>query len=184
MTAPVSDRFVTPQPWKAALRHPRYATDETYRRGAAWLADCQAVADWGGGTGYFRRFLRPEVHYTLVDGTVQGEPQVLADLASYHEPCEGIVLRHVLDNTPSWRAVLDNALAAYQHRLVIVTFTPEADRTHQTRLKSGWPITRFAVAELRAVMGPQLVADESVHTSHPERLYYLQRAYEGVRDGH
>lgn len=170
------DQYVTPVPWHLSYQHPWYGTEETYRRAAAWLIDCEAIADWGGGSGHFGRFLNPNVNYVVIDGTLQGGPQVLADLASYHEPCEGIMLRHVLDMTEDWRNVLANALRSFQRRMVVITFSAEADRTHVTRIKGGWPMTRFALTELRAAMAPHLVRDEQIRTSHPERIYYLERA--------
>lgn len=172
---PTVDRFVTPAPWSGSLRHARYGTEETYRRAAAWLGVCAAVADWGGGTGYFGCCLPPGVAYVNVDGTQQYPGQVLADLKAYAEPSDGILLRHVLEHVSDWRHVLRNALQAYRRRLVLVTFTPDVDETRIVKQKSGWPVWHFNPIDLSDTIGGALVGCELVETSHPERLYYVER---------
>ncbi len=169
------DPFVTTKPWRRSLQHPRYATAETYHRAAWWLQDCPTVADWGGSTGFFGTCLPKTVAYTVVDGTEQGPGQILADLTTYHEPSDGILLRHVLDCTADWRPILANALAAFRQRLVVITSTPAAAVTAIVHIKSGWPIWQFNPDDLRAVMGDLLVLEATIETSHPEHLYYLER---------
>lgn len=169
-------QFVTPAPWKASLQHPIYGTRDTYEIAADWLKNCATVSDWGGSTGFFRTLLPSSVHYTLVDGTQQVVEQVLADLAAYRESSDGILLRHVLDMTADWRLVLANALIAFRRRLAVVTFTPDEADTRIVKQKSGWPIWGFNPNDLRAAMGHLLVDEIEVKTSHPERVYLLERA--------
>jgi hypothetical protein len=171
-----ADQFVTPVPWHPSLQHPQYGPGDTYALAARWVQACPTVADWGGGFGVLQTYLPATTQYTVVEGTRHGpRAHVLADLATYHAPSDGIVLRHVLDNTPRWADVLANALAAFRQRLVIVTFTPAALETRIAHLKSGWPIWHFHPGDLRRAMGRCLVADVSVPTSHPEHVYYLER---------
>lgn len=171
--APIT--FVTPHPWHPGLQHSQYGPMETYLRAAAWLDDCRTVADWGGGPGVLGKLLGPKTRYSVVDGTFQYKGQIVADLSSYGEPSEGIMLRHVLEHVADWQIVLRNALRAMTHRLVLITFTPDADVTGIVRVKSGWPVREFAPEDLRCFLGPYLVADESVVTTHPERIYYVER---------
>lgn len=166
---------LTSTPWSRGLVHDRYGTDDTYRLAAAWLQGCRDVADWGAGSCYFRRFLAPSVRYVAIDGTANSPDVVLADLATYRGETDGIMLRHVVDMTEQWRDVLLNALASFLRRMVVITFTPDAPRTIIRKIKSGWPIWSFNPDDLRAVMGPFLIRDERRHTSHPERVYYLER---------
>lgn len=176
MSAAAELRHVTPQPWHARLQHARYATDATYELAAAWVGGCKTVADWGGGPGYLRRYLSPETDYVCVDGTEQaGGPHVLADLTTYRVQSEGIVLRHVLDMTEDWEAILRNALAAFTQRMVVVTFTPDVPETRLTKLKSGWPLRAFNPGDLRRLMAPWLMLEDVVETTHPERIYFLER---------
>jgi len=169
MTTP----FVTPRPWPRTLE--AYGTDDTYRLAATWLSACKDVADWGGARGYFGKFLDPSVRYTLVDGTLQDAGQVLADLRYYHKQSEGILLRHVLDNTLTWEPILENALAAFTKRLVVVTFTPEADRTTRIDHANGYPVWHFNRYDLRKAMGTLLACERDVQTSHPEHVFYCAR---------
>lgn len=167
--------YVTPAPWWGGLQRTSYATSDTYARAAAWLWRCRTVADWGGGSGHFGSWLPTDTAYHVVDGTRQAEQQTLADLRLHREPAEGILLRHVLDINTEWPAILTNALASFQRRMVVVTFTPDVPVTGVVKLKSGWPIVHFNPDDLRQVMGSLLVVDEQIQTTHPERVYYLER---------
>lgn len=172
---PTTDAYVTPAPWSGTLRHRQYGAAETYRLAALWLGGCATVADWGGGTGYFGLCLPPTVQYLNVDGTQQYPGQVLADLKTYSEPSDGILLRHVLEHASDWRRVLANALQAYRRRLVLVTFTPDVEETRIVKQKSGWPVWHFNPLDLSDAMGAALVGSEFIQSSHPERVYYVER---------
>ena len=182
--AETSAVFVTPRPWHLPGKL-RYGAADTYRLAADWLQTCPTVADWGGGTGFFRPFLPNSVRYTRVDGTQQpdrmaraltgNDVQVLADLTTYREPSDGILLRHVLDNTDEWQPILANALTAFRQRLVVVTYTPAATMTTVVRHEHGWPVRHFDHEDLIGAMGSLLVRFAFVPTSHPERVYYLER---------
>lgn len=173
---PHETAYVTPEPWRNNLQHRIFATVETYQKAAEWLKDCATVADWGGGQGFFGTLLPASCRYTIVDGTVQSTEQVLADLATYRVESDGILIRHVLDGTPDWRAVLNNALASFRQRLVLVTYTKDAVQpVEPVKIKSGWPVQRFNPDFLRSLLQPYLVSDCRVRSSHPERVYYLER---------
>ena len=166
---------VTAAPWAGGLQHAKYGSMDTYRLAADWLKDCPTVADWGGGGGFFGTLLPAAVRYTVVDGTQQGDRQILADLVHYRDPSDGILLRHVLDINANWRAVLQNAIAAFRQRLVVITFTPAAAETGVVKVKSGWPVHQFRTEDLVQEMGPLLVEHIDVPTTHPERAYLLER---------
>jgi hypothetical protein len=166
--------FVTRVRWPP-LKGPHYGAPDSYRLAADWLKPCATVADWGGSTGYFGTCLPATTRYTVVDGTVQRPGTVLSNLETYREPSDGILLRHVLDNTWDWQAILRNALVACRHRLVVVTFTPDALETSVIRVKHGWPIRHFAVADLIEALTPGLVRHFALQTSHPEHLYCWER---------
>jgi hypothetical protein len=174
MSAILSEH-VTPVKWPRT--QDRYGALESYLLAVDWLKDCTDVADWGGAQGFFGTLLPARVRYTVVDGTRQRDDQVLADLMTYHVHSDGILLRHVLDHTRDWRGLLQNAMQC-SRRLVVITFTPppaEHQRTVLIEKKSGWPVRRFDVNDLRKAMGDWLVSDEDVPTTHPERIYYLER---------
>lgn len=167
--------YVTPKPWRRFK--PLFGSVETYHLAADWLKDCPTVADWGGASGYFGTCLPVSVRYTVVDGTRQPSlaPYVLADLTRYAEPSDGILLRHVLDNTEHWQTILANALMAFRQRLVVITFTPDVKVTQRTENLCCWPRWLFNPQDLVDRMQPFLVRYEFVRTTHPERVYYLER---------
>lgn len=167
-------RTVTPVVWPKPGKQ-CYGNPATYALAASWLDPCATIADWGGGAGFFRRYLDPARHqYTLIDGTDQGVPgQVFADLADFRQPSDGIMIRHVVDMTPDWRRVLDNVLVSYRHRAVIVTWTPFSDGpTRVERYISGWPVWNFAPGALVGACGPELARSIACGA---EWVYCLER---------
>lgn len=164
----------TDQAWSHPNKR-RYGAVESYQIAAAWLSVCAEVADWGAGGRFFQGFLPADVRYRAVDGTLQIRTDALADLATFQEPSEGILLRHVVDNTPAWRSVLRNAIASFTRRLVVVTYTPDVNTTRIDHLESGWPVWHFNPSDLRAEMGPLRVR-EIMTAAAPERVYLLERA--------
>lgn len=159
--------FVTPQPWAGGLQHDSYGPADTYRRAAEWLRECGLVADWGGAGGAFGAYLPAGVRYRVIDGTQQSAEQTLADLTIYRAPAEGILVRHVLEINPEWPRIVDNLLASFEHRAVIVTYTPPF-----TKVKSGWSVAPVALEALRAQIAAMLVRDEAVGFEH---VFYLER---------
>lgn len=161
-----------------AWSHPnkrRYGSLESYRIAAAWLKPCRRIADWGAGGAHFRSFLPAAMSYTAIDGTPQIGTDIVADLATFTEPADGILLRHVVDNTPEWRAVLRNAVKSFGRRLVVVTYTPDVNVTRVDRYESGWPVWHFNPSDLREEMGIFRVR-EVMTAAAPERVYLLERA--------
>lgn len=172
------NKFVTNIPWETDVKGTKYGQEESYIEAAKWLEPCASVADWGGGRGHFQRFLPPTTRYQVVDGTEQVPDQIVADLSTYREPSEGILLRHVLEMTPDWKDVLTNAIEAFQKRLVIVTFTKSVRSTKQWRHHLAWPVYRFNHAEdLIPSMRPYLVAEPICfpHRLFPETVYLLEK---------
>jgi hypothetical protein len=159
----------------APLADGRYGAPTTYQRAADWLAPCPAVADWGGSTGYLARYLPTTCHYTVVDSTAQCPHTTLADLATYHTPAAGICLRHVLEVSDDWSAILMHAVESFTQRLAVVTYTPPAASTRRHHLNAGWPVYHFNPDDLTDRMQPYLVGIDHVHTTHPECVYRLAR---------
>ena len=168
---------VSARAWPAPTSGDHYYGDhETYRLAALWMESCAAVDDWGGGFGVLRQFLKAGTAYRLIDGTAHGAVDVLTDLRAWRESADGIVLRHVLDCTQDWQLVLANAIMAFRKRLVVVTYTPDAAATGVVRKDKGfWPLRRFNPGDLRQMMGTLLVQDYPLYTTHPERVYFLEK---------
>jgi hypothetical protein len=174
--------YATKIPWETTVRGQRYGTDDTYIKAAEWLFACKTVSDWGGGRGYFKKWLTAGTEYILVDGTRQdaSAPTIIANLGTYREPSEGILLRHVLEMTEDWQVILRNAVRAFCYRMVVVTFTPNVKVTHVHTHHLTWPCYHFNhEQDLIPEMQPYLVRfeDVTIRKTLPERLYYLERKY-------
>lgn len=168
--------FVTPSPWLKPKKG-RYGIVESYRVAADWLRPCRTVADWGCGGGYFERYLSPNQRYIPIDGTRQIHGQILADLATYEGESDGIMLRHVVDCTNDWRAVLLNVVRRFRRRAVVITFTPMVERTLVAWREGGWTFMHFDHNELLDLMEPFVVDRIDVEPGDGERRYETERVY-------
>ena len=99
----------------------RYGQEPSYVLGMKWLAECEAVEDWGCGPAYAKLF--STVPYTGIDGT-PGAADVIADLSSYRSTTPGLFMRHILEHNYDWRDILENALASFTHRMVLILYRP------------------------------------------------------------
>lgn len=173
-TRAVPETFVTPHPW-ALMNKRRYGNEATYELAARWLAVCYTVADWGGGGRFLFDYLDEETEYVNVDGTKQNGVDIVADLACYRQPSEGILLRHVIDNTFEPWVVLANAMASYTLRLVVVTYTPHASPSRIAEYQYGWPVWHLDHDELIAAMGVNLKHILVGSPGSGERLFCLEK---------
>lgn len=127
-----------------------FGQSDTYALGAAWLADCGLVEDWGCGKGWMRHLI-PSHRYRGLDGSATPFADEIVDLATYTSTVPGIFLRHVLEHDERWAAIWANALASAQYRLFAVLFTPLADHeTHRIAFAAdpGVPDISFHLPDL------------------------------------
>jgi hypothetical protein len=111
--------------WYQGLDGPwPYGDPTSYEIGAAWLAGCALTEDWGCGAGWLRTLLPPD-RYRGLDGTASPFCDEVVDLVAYHSRVPGVFMRHVLEHNDAWARVLDNALASFTERMVLILFTPE-----------------------------------------------------------
>jgi glycosyltransferase involved in cell wall biosynthesis len=113
--------------------------DTTYKRAAAYLAGVGLVEDWGCTGSYFRRFLPPGC-YRGVATQPSGDCDRVTDLAEYTSDAAGILVRHVLEHHPRWRRILQNAIASFRRRMVLVVSTPFVRATNGSRETSLSPV--------------------------------------------
>lgn len=114
--------------WYHGLQEPEpYGDTRSYYVAGAFLKDCEVVADWGCGKGFFKT-VRPDC--VGVDGTLTAFSDVVADLTRYVHFTDGVLLRHVLEHNYDWPSILNNAISSAQYKLCIVLFTPMSDQTH------------------------------------------------------
>lgn len=156
---------------------------EVYRRIAAWLADEPLVEDWGCGPGGLRDFVGAE-RYRGVDGSASPFADVHADLRSYTpRDRPAIAMRAVLEHNDDWQDVLDNAVEAFGHRMVIGLFTPLTRETTLLMREPDYgdvPVISFALHDLTQRFDAKatwtLETFASPHTEYGiEHLIYMER---------
>lgn len=112
-----------------------YGDSDGYRLGAKALADCDVVEDWGCGLGWFSKYLDPKVKYVGIDGSCSPHATIIDDLATRRSQVEGIFMRGVLEHNYDWPTLLENALASFTKRFVLVLFTPWAETAPHEELQ-------------------------------------------------
>jgi hypothetical protein len=139
--------------WTAWYQDPQepwpYGDTTSYAIGAVWLAGCTLTEDWGCGAGWLRTLLPPD-RYRGIDGTASPFCDEVVDLAAYRSAVPGLFMRHVLEHNYAWARILDNALASFTERMVLILFTPEQEVTQAIALQPdlGVPDVAFRLADL------------------------------------
>ena len=136
--------------WYQGLEVPwAYGDPTSYEIGAAWLAGCPLVEDWGCGAGWLRTLLPPE-RYRGLDGTASPFCDAVVDLVTYRSRVPGLFMRHVLEHNEAWAQILDNAVASVTERMVLILFTPERPVTEVIAChpEVGVPDIAFRLADL------------------------------------
>lgn len=165
-----------------------FGDEITYHRAAQFLADCEQIEDWGCGFGWFSKIMsgHSDAHVQNLDGTKTDYSDRQVNLCCYRSRAEGILLRHVLEHNHNWRQVLENALHSFQRKLVIVTYTPFTEETHNRgdhEFEDGTrvPVISFRLEDLQECFKkyPEIsVSEERIQTNtefRDERLFYLEK---------
>jgi hypothetical protein len=134
-----------------------YGDPTSYEIGAAWLAGCALIEDWGCGAGWLRTVLPPD-RYRGLDGTASPGCDAVVDLVTYRSTVHGVFLRHVLEHNEAWARILDNALASFIDRMVLILFTPEQPVTEVIAWhpEVGVPDIAFRLADLTGRFPPDV----------------------------
>jgi len=136
--------------WYQDLEAPwAYGDPTSYEIGAAWLAGCTLIEDWGCGAGWLRTVLPPD-RYRGLDGTDSPGCDAVVDLVTYRSTVPGVFIRHVLEHNEAWARLLDNAVASFTDRMVLILFTPERAVTEAIAFhpEVGVPDIAFRLADL------------------------------------
>lgn len=177
------DRYYTN--WAKERTHP-FGCDTTYRKGYEFLKGCSKIEDWGCGYGFFRTFCAPE-QYRGLDCSCTPHADEQVDFVTYRSSVPGIFMRHVLEHNPDWKTVFANALNSFQHRMVLVLFTPLVEETVQLLWDKdcGNPTYSFDFREIEAVIKPfyetsKLLVNTEFHVPtrtmfKEEHLIYLEK---------
>jgi hypothetical protein len=136
--------------WYQGLEGPwPYGDTTSYEIGAAWLAGCALTEDWGCGAGWLRTLIPPD-RYRGLDGTASPFCDEVVDLVTYRSRTPGVFMRHVLEHNDEWARILDNAVASFTERMVLILFTPERAATEAIvfRPDIGVPDIAFRLADI------------------------------------
>lgn len=130
-----------------------YGSTLTYRLGYAFLQGCSLIEDWGCGFGYFETLCRPRQCLGL-DGSQTAAAGKIVDLVEYTSQVDGIFIRHVLEHDLRWEAILKNALTSFRQRMVLILFTPFAERMIVLRQSEypAVPVIAFSKAGIEAII--------------------------------
>lgn len=96
----------------------------SYKKAAEFLGD--TVEDWGGGTGWARRYFE---NYRNVDFSSHPNVDEVADLKEYTSDVENILIRQVIDAEPQWQQILENAKKSFSKKLCLIIGTPFVRKT-------------------------------------------------------
>lgn len=149
----------------------------TYQKGMHFLEDCAMVEDWGCGTAFAKMFRNGG--YVGVDGSRSPFTDKVVDLREYRSQPDGIFMRHVLEHNHDWRLVLQNAVASFRRKFVLILFTPFAAETGQ--IATNWsqiPDLSFRKEDITNLFlgnpwhEETLVTDTQYRT---ETMFFIQR---------
>lgn len=156
----------------------KYGGDDiTYEKAMTFLNDCPLIEDWGCGFGYAKRFCKTQ--YRGIDGSKGPLTDQVADLREYKSEADGIMLRHVLEHNHDWKKVLENAVASFKKKLVIILFTPLVANTKQIANNGGnIPDISFRKEDILGFLKGLQIKEEVLRTKTQygiEFVFYVSR---------
>jgi hypothetical protein len=82
----------------------------------------------------------------------------VVDLVAYRSRVPGVFMRHVLEHNYEWTWILDNAVASFTERMVLILFTPERETTEEIAFRSdlGVPDLAFRLADITERFPPDV----------------------------
>jgi glycosyltransferase involved in cell wall biosynthesis len=158
-----------------------YGEDTTYRKAMEFLDGPHIVEDWGCGTAYARKFVK-HGRYIGLDGSWSLHCDQVVDLRTYRSQADAILMRHILEHNWEWKKVLENALASFRKKFVLVMFTPfSAGETHSigSSFEGTVPDLSFRKEDLLEVIRPLPFTEESVPSATQygyEHVFYITRS--------
>lgn len=169
--------------WYKGMTEPMaYGDDTTYKLGADFLYDCKTIEDWGCGTAYFSNFMHGKQYYKGIDGSHSDFVSEIHDLTTYLSPekPDGIFMRHILEHNYNWKPILQNALASFGKKFVLVFFTPLTTSTTEVLVENVEPPVpdiSFCLYDILEFLKPYKFNVEEVRTQTQygvEHIFYIE----------
>lgn len=155
-----------------------YGDETSYRKAMEFLDGPHIIEDWGCGTAWAKRFVK-RGRYIGIDGSWSLHHDLVADLRTYTSKADAILVRHILEHNFEWEKILKNALASYQKKMVLVLFTPFAEKTHSIGMSWGCiPDLSFRKEDLLEHLKGHSFTEESIGSGTQygvEHFFYLTR---------
>lgn len=160
---------------------------QTYVRAGLYLSGPGLVEEWGCATTWGKRFIGAP--YRGVDGAT-GDPAwnvTHADLREYRSNVPKALMRHVLEHNWEWETILENFLASFTDRAVVILFLPPGKGTidlpgaANVKAVDDPPGLQLDEATLDRILAKPglLVHKETLRTVCPpynwERMYFLEK---------
>jgi hypothetical protein len=121
-----------------------YGDDTTYKKGIAFLDGHGTIQDWGCGFAHARTFVRGSRYIGLDGSSPHADKNV--DLTEYTSDTECIFMRHVLEHNVHWHRIINNAIASFRNRMVLVIFTPWSETTRV--IATGESVTSLPIPDI------------------------------------
>lgn len=169
--------------WYEGMTEPiAYGDDTTYKLGADFLYDCKTLEDWGCGTTYFSKFVHGKQYYKGIDGSHSDFMDEIQDLTTYVSPekPDGIFMRHILEHNHNWKPILQNALASFGKKFVLVFFTPlttSPTKVLVENVEPPVPDISFCLYDILEFLKPYKFNVEEVRTNTQygvEHIFYIE----------
>jgi hypothetical protein len=155
-----------------------YGDETTYKKAIVFLDGPHIIEDWGCGTAWAKRFVK-RGRYVGVDGSWSFHCDLVTDLRTYRSKADGIMMRHILEHSYGWKKILENALASFQKKFVLILFTPFGEITRSIgSTKENVPDLSFRKEDLLEFLQPFLFTEESLQTATQyglEHIFYVTR---------
>ncbi len=150
----------------------------TYQMGAEFIGDLP-VEDWGCGLGWYRQYAKGP--YCGLDGSPSRFCDKVGELGEYRSQTPALFMRHVLEhNAFDWQTILDNAVASFTKRMVLIIFTPFREFTIELKVEHEGdpPQISFAWSDVTDRFGDaswtsQPTASRTQHGV--ENVFYLEK---------
>lgn len=156
-----------------------YGDVTSYKKAIDFLEDgCEIIQDWGCGAAFAGTLVK-KAQYVGIDGSWSRMAHVIVDLREFRCEVDGILMRHILEHNDDWRKVLENALASFRKKFVLIMFTPFVETTKQIAMNSiGVPDISFRKEDLTDLLKPFRFTEESLKTDTQygvEHIFYVTK---------
>lgn len=155
-----------------------YGNAESYILPAAWFDAVGGVLeDWGCGCAQMKQFVKKCKYVGLEGSKNDYADRCDVDLREHRSDVDCIFMRDVLDHNVEWPKILDNAVASFRKRMVLVIFRECEPETRIVFVNTsekypGVPDFAFRAGDLVQHFAPHLVKVDRINN---ETMFFLEK---------